>query len=115
MTSTATKRPRRFALSLVGLAVAGIVTIPVASAAASTAKPADITQCNTYVEGDSAAEAYCGGTPTSAFRVKIECTGASGLYYRYGPWLSAGGGVTSYASCAVNNFIVDQWAQTISS
>lgn len=115
MTRSVTIRHRRFALALAGLAVTAMVTIPAAKAAAATVKPLDITTCHVYIEGDSAGEAYCGGTPTSAFRVQIECTGASGLYYRYGPWLSAGGGVTSYASCAVNNFIVNAWYQTISS
>jgi hypothetical protein len=90
--STAIKRPRRLALAVAGLAAAGIVTIPVAGASAATNRPADIYKCNTYVEGDSAAEAYCSGTPTSAFRVGIECTGSQGIFYRYGPYVSAGGG-----------------------
>ncbi len=107
------RRLVRLTTALTGVAIAGLAMIPVASAAATApaptthpapnAVPRVPSGCASGSDGETYAETYC-FYGTGSFRIVITCT--TGII-RYGSWEAAGGGITSYAKCPTNTFLVD--------
>ena len=94
-------------------AVAAAACGPTAHAATTPhAAPKAIYDCDVYQESETSADAYCSGTPSTMFRVAIQCT--DGIY-RYGMWKYAGAGLTSSATCPTNTFYMQGWTQSMAS
>ncbi len=79
------------------LVIAGIA----ASLLVATPAQASIGPCTVSTPGSATVTVYCGGHAPSTFRAKINCFTAVGYRteWRYGPWRTAGNGISSTVSC----------------